>query len=136
MRLITFSLVTLVSAVPAIAQDRSTPVGAKQAADYVRVEVRGDLRVTGDYKFDPKADPKSTDLLRATVSGGNSLGFLPLLVEDRKHFDLVKANNGKKVVVTGELESVVLPYDAAHPPAVLPVKFYVRVRDIRLADQK
>jgi hypothetical protein len=122
---------------PAVLQAQPKPADPNPGAmaDYVKVEVRGNLLVARDYKFDPKADPK-TVFLGATIPGGSWAAMFELLVTDRKQYDMVKANDRKKVIITGDLESVVLPYDLGHPPSRIPVKYYIRVRDIRLAESK
>jgi hypothetical protein len=133
------------------AQPTPDPQNSGAESDYIRVEVRGKLQVVPNYKFDPKADPRKN--LGAAVAANQSSGVglaealrYELLVEDRKQFELVAANDGKKIIVSGLLEHLVLPSEVikngSYPPQSpvqperLPVKYFIRVRDVRLAAAK
>jgi hypothetical protein len=113
---------------------------AKDTDNYVKIEVKGDLFVEPNYRYDPKPDLKADKSLGATISTGTLAATFQLLAEKREHYELLKANGDmkgtKKLVVSGELVSVVLPYLASQPPPSLPTKHIIRIRDIRLAEPK
>jgi hypothetical protein len=106
---------------------------------YVKVEAKGELRVEPNYRFDPKADVKSGQGTGAWIMAG-SAGALPayfgLLAEDHKHFDFMKANTGKRVIVTGELETYISLPPIGSSQWQQKVSQVIRVRDIRQSEPK
>jgi hypothetical protein len=134
-----------------MAQPTPGPQNSGAESDYIKIEVRGRLQVIPNYKFDPRADPRKN--LGAAVAANQSSGVglaealrYELLIEDRKHFELVASNDGKKIIVSGLLEHFLLPSEVikngSYPPRSpvqperLPVKYFIRVRDVRLAATK
>jgi hypothetical protein len=113
--------------------------GAKVAANYIKIEIKGDLYVEPGYRYDPTPDLRAEKSLGALVSAGSWAATFQLLAERREHYEFLKAHGdrkgGTKVVVTGELVSVVLPYLASQPGPP-PFKYVIRVREVRLVGPK
>jgi hypothetical protein len=147
MKRVMTSAIVLLTVARAIAQDK-LPAPAPMTKDYyAKVEVKGYLSVNLNSRFDPKMAPSKIlstgDLLYTGPLVGNRLPvyYYELLAEDKRHFDWMRANNGKTVVVTGELELVAVPQppipfsSPPHTPDPL-IRRVIRVRDIRLAEPK
>jgi hypothetical protein len=133
-----FCLVALRLAVAAAADGRPT---SEKSDTYVRIEVKGPLSVASGYRFDTEIDNRPGMISGVIVSGGVPHLFFELLAKDRTRFDLIKAGNGKSVVVSGDLEVVAITQGlepTASPPREKPprLRYIIRVRDIRLAEQK
>jgi hypothetical protein len=79
----------------------------QQPETSVKVEVRGWLSVTSEFRFPGAARRNPLAASAATISA-NPYQY-ELQVRDRRQFDLIKAGHGKLAVVTGRLEAVVVP---------------------------
>lgn len=91
----------MLSAAGVTAEDKSANPRPEEKGYYVKVEIKGDLDSAPDFRFDPKIDVKGGRSTGAWVSTGQALIRFELLAGDKKHYDFVKANTGKKVFVTG-----------------------------------
>jgi hypothetical protein len=114
------------------------PRDGKEKDYYAKVEVKGDLSVVPDYKFDPEAMIGGARQSGAFVYGGRIALNWELVIRDKGHYDFVKANGGKKVVASGDL--VIIPPQPPQPglgsQPTQSVRYIIRVTDIRLAEQK
>ena len=137
MRQLTAGLAILMLISAASAGDPPIASGLNKQDYYARIEVKGNLVIASDYKFDPNPDLKSGKGSGASIRIANSWGGAYWLVfADKKQYDFAKAYSGKRVIVSGELETVLIlpPFGAADQHTT--TRQFIRLRDIRLAEPK
>jgi len=121
-------------------QQRAGGPGGPANDQYVRIEIKGTVSMSPQMAFGPKFD---TGEIRTTghVWVGSRTAFFELLIEEKRHFDLLKANDLKTVVISGDLDLIAVPKPpiplASPPHTPSPeIRRVIRVRDVRLPDAK
>jgi hypothetical protein len=125
---------------PARAQRTTQPPDAESNGTYAKIEVKSRLTLKPDYKFDSKRSPAAEEHLGAALAygplGPTGSGF-ELLILEEKQYQIAKANDGKMVVIVGNLETALYGGFLGRPINPYMVnRWYIRVREIRPVDAK
>ena len=130
-----FILLSVTWASVAAGGEPPNPGGGPEKPYYTKIEVKGDLYVPPGYKFDANAIVSAPGQSVAFVNSGTFAVNWELVIRDKKYFDLVKANGGKKVIVSGE---AIVPgiMGATGPDKTTVPRYVILVTAVRLAESK
>src|SRR4051794_19344340 len=117
------------------------PAPAPDVCDsYIKVEVRGRLELSQQYRFAAELDRSPQARTGAVIMGVPLLLNFELHAQDRRQFDLIKAAHGKSAVVGGQLDVVPIledvPFSSPPHKRLVGYRHIIRVREVKLVEPK